>query len=131
MKIGPARAGKSGGMKLNTVNKNEDIKEQQEAVDVIAMWRERAALFNSVIQASGRRPVQIVSENTRVMTATAAQGAIKASHACALCGLKRDERLPKFDEGVEDSFGEWWTDHWGHTDCRLFWENNMGMLRQR
>ncbi|KAG2411797.1 hypothetical protein HFD88_009353 [Aspergillus terreus] len=131
MKIGPARAGKSGGMKLNTVNKNEDIKEQQEAVDVITMWRERAALFNSVIQASGRRPVQIVSENTRVMTATAAQGAIKASHACALCGLKRDERLPKFDEGVEDSFGEWWTDHWGHTDCRLFWENNMGMLRQR
>ncbi|KAL5365807.1 hypothetical protein BJX96DRAFT_19788 [Aspergillus floccosus] len=131
MKIGPARAGKSGGMKLNTVNKNEDIKEQQEAVDVITMWRERAALFNSVIQASGRRPVQIISENTRVMTATATQGAIKASHACALCGLKRDERLPKFDESVEDSFGEWWTDHWGHTDCRLFWENNLGMLRQR
>ncbi|PLB45680.1 hypothetical protein P170DRAFT_457972 [Aspergillus steynii IBT 23096] len=131
MKIGPARSGKSGGMKLNTVNKNEDIKEKQEAVDVIVLWRDRAALFNSVIQASGRRPIQAVPENIRVTTATAEQGAIKASHACALCGLKRDERLPKVDEAVEDSFGEWWTDHWGHTDCRQFWETHKDMLFQR
>ncbi|KAF9885750.1 hypothetical protein FE257_012635 [Aspergillus nanangensis] len=131
MKIGPARSGKSGGMKLNTVNKNEDIKEQQEAIDVITIWRDRAALFNSVIQASGRRPVHIVSESTRAVTATQAQGAIKANHACALCGLKRDERLARFDEAVEDSFGEWWTDHWGHTDCRQFWESNANLLRQR
>lgn len=131
MKIGPARSGKPGGMKLNTVNKNEDIKEKQEAVDVIVMWRDRAAFFNTVIQASGRRPIQAVSENTRVMTATAEQGALKASHACALCGLKRDERLPKIDGAVEDSFGEWWTDHWGHTDCRQFWETHKDMLNQR
>lgn len=131
MKIGPARAGKSGGMKLNTVNRNEDIKEQQEAVDVITIWRERTALFNSAIQAAGGRPVPVIPANTRVITATAAQGAIKASHACALCGLKRDERLPKLDDAVQDSFGEWWTDHWGHTDCRLFWENNMHLLHQR
>ncbi|KAL4925604.1 uncharacterized protein BDV17DRAFT_182434 [Aspergillus undulatus] len=131
MRIGPARSGKAGGMKLNTVNKNEDIKEKQEAVDVLNMWRDRAAVFNSVIQAAGRRPVQAILENTRVTTATASQGAIKASHACALCGLKRDERLPKIDENVEDSFGEWWTEHWGHTECRLFWEDNMGLLGQR
>lgn len=131
MKIGPARSGKSGGMKLNTVNKNEDIKEKQEAVDVIVMWRDRAALFNSVIQASGRRPIQAIPENIRVTTATAEQGALKASHACALCGLKRDERLPKVDEAVEDSFGEWWTDHWGHTDCRQFWETHKDRLSQR
>ncbi|KAL3450573.1 hypothetical protein BJX65DRAFT_246638 [Aspergillus insuetus] len=131
MRIGPARSGKVGGMKLSTVNKNEDIKEQQEAVDVINMWRDRAALFNSVIQAAGRRPVQVVSEITRVTTATPGQGAIKASHACALCGLKRDERIPKLDENVEDSFGEWWTEHWGHTECRHFWEDNMGLLSQR
>ncbi|CEL02789.1 hypothetical protein ASPCAL03952 [Aspergillus calidoustus] len=131
MRIGPARSGKVGGMKLSTVTKNEDIKEQQEAVDVINMWRDRAALFNSVIQAAGRRPVQVVSETTRVTTATLGQGAIKASHACALCGLKRDERIPKLDENVEDSFGEWWTEHWGHTECRHFWEDNMGLLGQR
>ncbi|KAH8423279.1 uncharacterized protein LDX57_001037 [Aspergillus melleus] len=131
MRIGPARSGKSGGMKLNTVNKNEDIKEKQEAVDVIVMWRDRAALFNSIIQASGRRPIQAIPENIRVTTATAEQGALKASHACALCGLKRDERLPRVDEAVEDSFGEWWTDHWGHTDCRQFWETHKDMLNQR
>ncbi|OJJ03552.1 hypothetical protein ASPVEDRAFT_43025 [Aspergillus versicolor CBS 583.65] len=131
MRIGPARSGKTGGMKLSTVNKNEDIKEQQETVDVINMWRDRAALFNSVIQAAGKRPVQVVLENTRVTTAMASQGAIKAPHACALCGLKRDERIPKIDENVEDSFGEWWTEHWGHTECRQFWEDNMGLLGQR
>ncbi|KAL3468449.1 hypothetical protein BJX64DRAFT_245955 [Aspergillus heterothallicus] len=131
MRIGPARSGKTGGMKLSTVNKNEDIKEQQEAVDVVKMWRDRAALFNSVIQAAGKRPVQVILENTRVTTVTAGQGAIKASHACALCGLRRDERIPKVDENVEDSFGEWWTEHWGHTDCRLFWKDNMGLLGQR
>ncbi|PWY91075.1 hypothetical protein BO70DRAFT_358508 [Aspergillus heteromorphus CBS 117.55] len=131
MRIGPARAGKSGGMKLNSVNKNEDIKEQQEAVDVLTMWRDRTALFNSIIQATGRRAIQVIPENTRVMTLTATQGAQKASHACALCGLKRDERLPKIDDNVEDSFGEWWTDHWGHTDCRQFWEKNKSLLGQR
>ncbi|PWY73826.1 hypothetical protein BO94DRAFT_236043 [Aspergillus sclerotioniger CBS 115572] len=131
MRIGPARAGKPGGMKLNTVNKNEDIKEQQEAVDVLTMWRDRTALFNSIIQAAGRHPVQVIPENIRVMTYTANQGALKASHACALCGLKRDERLPRIDGNVEDSFGEWWTDHWGHTDCRQFWEKNRSLLGQR
>ncbi|OOF95984.1 hypothetical protein ASPCADRAFT_207328 [Aspergillus carbonarius ITEM 5010] len=131
MRIGPARAGKPGGMKLNTVNKNEDIKEQQEAVDVLTMWRDRTALFNSIIQAAGRQPVQVIPENIRVMAFTANQGALKASHACALCGLKRDERMPRIDGDVEDSFGEWWTDHWGHTDCRQFWEKNRSLLGQR
>lgn len=131
MRIGPARSGKPGGMKLSTVNKNENIKEQQEAVDVLTMWRDQAALFNSVIQASGRQPVQAIAENTRVVTATAAEGAIKAPHACALCGLKRDERLPKIDENVQDSFGEWWVEHWGHSECKGFWETNMGLLAQR
>ncbi|KAI9923390.1 hypothetical protein ASPWEDRAFT_36706 [Aspergillus wentii DTO 134E9] len=131
MRIGPARAGKAGGMKLNTVNKNEDIKEKQEAVDVVTMWRDRAAVFNSVIQAAKKRPITVIAENARVITATASQGAVKAPHACALCGLKRDERLPKIDENVEDSFGEWWTDHWGHTECKQFWERNMNLLGQR
>lgn len=131
MRIGPARSGKAGGMKLSSVNKNEDIKEQQEAVDVITIWRDRAALFNSVVQTSGKRPVPVIPENVRVITASAGQGALKASHACALCGLKRDERLPKVDDGVEDSFGEWWTEHWGHTDCNEFWQGNMRLLSQR
>lgn len=118
-------------MKLSTVNKNEDIKEQQQAVDVIGLWRDRAAVFSSVVQASGQKPVPVITNTIRAITASAEQGALKAPHACALCGLKRDERLPRVDEGVEDSFGEWWTDHWGHTDCRDFWESHSKLLDQR
>lgn len=132
MRIGPARAGKSGGMKLNTVNKTENIKERQEALDLVGMWRDRAGFFNSIMLSSGKRPIQVIADNVRVITAGPEKGALKALHACALCGLKRDERLPgKIDENVEDSFGEWWTDHWGHTDCRQFWEKNIELLDQR
>ncbi|KAJ5988731.1 hypothetical protein N7481_003941 [Penicillium waksmanii] len=134
MRIGPARAGKSSGMKLNAVNKHEDVKEEQDAVDVLALWRERAALFNAVVQSAGLRPIPTVAGPAalKVITAKSGQGALKAAHACALCALKRDERVLRVDEeDVQDSFGEWWTDHWGHTGCRLFWEANHGMLGQR
>ncbi|CAI7675179.1 unnamed protein product [Penicillium pancosmium] len=134
MRIGPARAGKSSGMKLNAVNKHEDVKEEQDAVDVLALWRERAALFNAVVQSAGLRPIPTVAGPAalKVITAKLGQGALKAAHACALCALKRDERVLRVDdEDVQDSFGEWWTDHWGHTGCRLFWEANHGMLGQR
>lgn len=134
MRIGPARSGKSGGMKLNSVNKQENIKEEQDAIDVLSTWRERAALFNAVLQAAGQRPIPTVQDPCalKVTTARPDQGAIKASHPCALCSLKRDERVLRVDEqDVQDSFGEWWTEHWGHTACREFWEKNRHMLGQR
>ncbi|KAI2792672.1 hypothetical protein POX_b02712 [Penicillium oxalicum] len=134
MRIGPARAGKSGGMKLNAVNKHENVKEEQDAVDLLALWRERASVFNAVVQSVGLKPIPAVPNPTalRVFTARADHGAIKATHPCALCALKRDERVAKVDEEeVQDSFGEWWTDHWGHTGCRIFWEENRGLLMQR
>jgi hypothetical protein len=134
MRIGPARAGKSSGMKLSAVNKHEDVKEEQDAVDVLALWRERAALFNAAVQGAGLRPIPTVPGPAalKVITAKPGQGALKATHACALCALKRDERVLKVDEeDVQDSFGEWWTEHWGHTACRLFWETNHGLLGQR
>ncbi|KAL1971088.1 hypothetical protein VTN77DRAFT_39 [Rasamsonia byssochlamydoides] len=130
-KIGPARSGKAGGMKLSSVSKSESVKEEQEAVGVLEAWRRHAAFFNSVILSSGGRPVPVITDKTRIETAGPSQGALKASHACALCGLKRDERLPKIDENVEDSFGEWWVEHWGHTDCKRFWDENSKRLRQR
>ncbi|KAJ5846805.1 hypothetical protein N7534_010474 [Penicillium rubens] len=134
MRIGPARSGKAGGMKLNSVNKQENIKEEQDAVDVITTWRERAAVFNAVLQAAGLRPIPTVPDASalKVITARADQGALKASHPCALCSLKRDERVLRVDEqNVQDSFGEWWTEHWGHTACRQFWERNRNLLGQR
>lgn len=132
MRIGPAR--KQGGMKLNTVNKHEDVKESQDAVEVLSLWRERSAIFNSVVQSVGQKPVPVVADPAvlKVITARVDEGAIKASHACALCALKRDERVLRIDEGdVNDSFGEWWTEHWGHTGCRIFWEKNKELLLQR
>ncbi|KAJ5676249.1 hypothetical protein N7462_009146 [Penicillium macrosclerotiorum] len=131
MRIGPA--GKAGGMKLSAVNKHEDVKEAQDAVDVLGAWRERAALFAAVVQSAGRKPVPVVLEpgQLKVVTARAEAGALKAGHACALCALKRDERVLRLDEEVQDSFGEWWTEHWGHTGCRVFWEENKESLGQR
>ncbi|CAG8133089.1 unnamed protein product [Penicillium salamii] len=134
MRIGPARSGKAGGMKLNSVNKQENIKEEQDAVDVLIAWRERAAIFNTVLQGAGQRPIPAVSDPSalKVITARTDQGALKASHPCALCSLKRDERVLRVDEqNVQDSFGEWWTEHWGHTACRQFWEANRFLLGQR
>ncbi|EKV08050.1 serine/threonine-protein kinase ppk6 [Penicillium digitatum] len=134
MRIGPARSGKAGGMKLNSVNKQENIKEEQDAVDVLTTWRERAVVFNAILQAAGQRPIPVVQDPSafKVITARADQGALKASHPCALCSLKRDERVLRVDEqSVQDSFGEWWTEHWGHTACRQFWETNRNLLGQR
>ena len=118
-------------MKLSAVNKHEDVKESQDAVDVLALWRERAALFNAVVQAAGQKPIPVVPDAAalRVVVVRAEQGGIKAGHACALCALKRDVRVD--EEDVRDSFGEWWTEHWGHTGCKLFWEENRGLLMQR
>lgn len=130
-KIGPARSGKAGGMKLNSVNKNETVKEEQETVEAINSWKRRSVSLNNAISAAGGKAVPVPTSIINVRTAATEEGAIKASHACALCGLKRDERIPKVDDGVYDSFGEWWTDHWGHTDCRIFWESYSGTLDQR
>ena len=132
MRIGPSRGGKPGGMKLNTVNKSENVKEAQEALDAIGAWRDHAGFFNAVMLAAGKHPIQPIAENSRVVTASPEKGALRAPHACALCGLKRDERIVGgVDDAVEDSFGEWWTEHWGHTDCKLFWGEAKTLLDHR
>ncbi|KAJ5389898.1 uncharacterized protein N7496_000966 [Penicillium cataractarum] len=79
MRIGPARAGKTGGMKLSAVNKHEDVKEAQDAVDVLALWRERASLFNSIVQAVGKKPIPVVAGPAalRVVTVKAEQGGLR------------------------------------------------------
>ncbi|OAX81467.1 hypothetical protein ACJ72_04194 [Emergomyces africanus] len=131
-KIGPARSGNSGGMKLNSLNKSENVKEEKEAVEVLEAWRKRSSYLNSFILSAGGRAVPVLPDNVQVKTGTVeADGAFKASHACGLCGLKRDERTPKIDGIVHDNFGEWWIELWGHTECRNFWEANCGRLNQR
>jgi hypothetical protein len=130
MKIGQAQTGKGGGMKLTGVDKSENIKEEREAEDVLQTWKKYAGLFRSAVAGAGGNVVEL-SENMPTRTLGQTQGAFKATHACALCGLMRDERVANVDAHVEDSFGEWWTEHWGHLECRLFWEENQASLAQR
>ncbi|KAL2043140.1 hypothetical protein N7G274_004200 [Stereocaulon virgatum] len=136
MKIGPA-SGKASGMKLAGVDKAETRREDQEAAEALRAWKQQVgplrstiSMLNTHLPGSGfslpdiaeAMPVRVVKPN---------EGAVTAPKCCFLCGIKRDERLAKVDVDVEDSFGEWWRDHWGHIDCVLFWEDHKASLRQR
>jgi hypothetical protein len=131
-KIGPAAAGrKGGGMKLAAIDKSESIKEEREVADVIQAWDRHAHFFNSTIHRAGiQRPLMTLSENFRPRTAKADE-VLTSPHACALCGLKRDERIPEADINVDDSFGEFWIQHWGHRACKDFWNGNQALVPQR
>lgn len=73
-----------------------------------------------------------IAEQMPVKMLRAAEGGFTASHACALCGLKREERVARVDEGVEDSFGEWWVEGMNmHLVCRNFWEEYKDRLKSR
>ncbi|MCJ1474927.1 hypothetical protein MMC13_003587 [Lambiella insularis] len=137
MRIGPAAAGKAGGMKLTGVDKAETQREDREAAELVRVWKQhvgsiRAALasVNGVVDG---QPLTLpdISEHMLVRTAKAAQGGIAAPKSCFLCGIKRDERVASIDTDVLDSFGEWWAEHWGHLECGAFWEDHEQFLQSR
>ena len=136
MRIGPAAAGGKGGMKLTGVDKAEITREDREAAEVARVWKDQVgrlrsavAVSNSSTQDSSRHlAIPDVSENIHVKIQ---QGAVTAPKPCIICGLKREERANKVDVDVEDSFGEWWVDHWGHRTCRNFWLENESKLKSR
>jgi hypothetical protein len=132
MRIGPAASTGGGrGMKLAAIDKSESLKEEKEAADVVGAWEKSAHLFNSTVSKVGiQRPLMALYLSVRPRLASGLD-VIKASHACALCGINRDERVSQVDVNVEDSFGEYWIEHWGHRDCRDFWATYKGRLRQR
>ncbi|KFY39334.1 hypothetical protein V494_04025 [Pseudogymnoascus sp. VKM F-4513 (FW-928)] len=137
MKIGPAAAGGKGGMKLVGVDKAEISREDREANEFIRTWQDQVgrlrsavAIANSSIRdTSGHIVVPEISGTMPVRTATAAEGAVTAPKPCFICGIKRDERISKVDVQVEDSFGEWWVEHWGHKACRNFWLEHDSKLK--
>ena len=137
MKIAPAQAGKSGGMKLTGVDRMESRREDQEAAELLIVWRQHVGSLRAFIASANAQiskanlAVPDIVENMPVRAAKASDGALSAPKSCALCGLKRDERAQGIDINVEDSFGEWWADHWGHVDCQEFWEANKDSLQQR
>jgi hypothetical protein len=131
-RIGPASASrKGGGMKLTSIDKTESLKEQREVTDVVQAWGGHAHFFNSTAQKAGiRRPLMALSEHLKPLLAKGTN-VLTSQHICSLCGLKRDERVPETDINVDDSFGEYWIEHWGHRDCKDFWQRNQALLPQR
>ncbi|KAI0603026.1 hypothetical protein F4775DRAFT_9265 [Biscogniauxia sp. FL1348] len=126
----------SKGMKLAGVDKAQTAREDREAADVVSYWKESVGRLRSAVAAANtsmknsakQLKIPEISENMPIQTAKMVPTAPKA---CVVCGLKRNERISKVDYEVEDSFGEWWVDHWGHLDCKRFWLQHENALRQR
>ncbi|KAI1633746.1 hypothetical protein F4809DRAFT_571127 [Biscogniauxia mediterranea] len=126
----------SKGMKLAGVDKAQTAREDREATDVVSNWKENIGRLRSAVAAANtsmkdsakQLKIPEISESMPIQTAKMVPTAPKA---CVVCGLKRNERIPKVDYEVEDSFGEWWVEHWGHLDCKRFWLQHESALRQR
>lgn len=123
----------SKGMKLAGVDKMQSAREDREAADVVAAWQENIGRLRSAVAAvntTGKTNLKVpeLTGNPQIQTAKLVPTAPKA---CIICGLKREERVAKVDYEVEDSFGEWWVDHWGHRACKNFWVEHEQRLRQR
>ncbi len=123
----------SKGMKLAGVDKTQAAREGREAADVVAVWREHVGRLRSAVavaNTAGKASLKVpeLSETLQVHTA---KNVPTATKPCVVCGLKRDERINKIDFDVEDSFGEWWVEHWGHRACKNFWVEHEQHLRQR
>lgn len=136
MRVGPSAAGGKGGMKLAGLDRAEITREDRDAAEVARIWKEQLGRLRSAVAVSNSNTqdsshqlaIPDVSENIHIKTQP---GAVTAPKPCIICGLKRDERANKVDVDVEDSFGEWWIDHWGHRSCRNFWLEHESKLRSR
>ena len=118
-------------MKLEAVDKSESVKEEREIVDVLQVWDRHAHLFKLTLTKAGiRRPLMTLSAQLRARPAKG-PGVLSSPYPCALCGLKRDERVAEPDTNVDDSFGEFWIEHWGHLECRDFWQQDTAFLPHR
>jgi hypothetical protein len=114
MRIGPASTGKLSGMKVASVDKAETAKEDREATDVLRAWQAQVGRLKSAVaeaKKAGSAEIGAIPELRDVMPVRVAkevEGGVPGFKHCALCGLKRDERVGKVDFNVQDSFGEWW-----------------------
>ncbi|EFQ28455.1 hypothetical protein CGRA01v4_07377 [Colletotrichum graminicola] len=124
------------GMKLAGIDKAQAAREDRETADVVGVWREHVGRLRSAV-AAANSTVKIPRDQLRVpeinetMPVSTAKVVPTAPKPCVICGLKRDERVSRVDFDVEDSFGEWWVEHWGHRACKNFWVEHERQLRQR
>lgn len=129
MRIGAA--GRSGGMKLTALDRGESRKEDQEAEEAIASWTRVSHVLNAtMVRAKIQKPPISLSTKLVVRTVTGSD-VLNANHVCPICGLRRNERVNGIDVDVSDTFGEFWFEHWGHSDCCVWWEQYNQLLEQR
>ena len=138
MKIGPAHSGRAGGMKLVGVDKAESRREDQEAAETLQVWKQQVgplrstvATLNGQMSANERFKIPEIADSMPIRQGKPSEGVVTAPKCCFLCGIRRDERVAKVDVDVEDSFGEFWVEHWGHIDCVDFWKNHKEFLQHR
>ncbi|KAH8673613.1 hypothetical protein BX600DRAFT_508857 [Xylariales sp. PMI_506] len=126
----------SKGMKLAGVDKTQAAREDREAGDILDLWKEQVGRLRTAVVAANSS-TKLPSQHLKIpelrdnMTVQTASKVPTAPKPCVICGLKREERVARVDFEVEDSFGEWWAEHWGHTACKRFWLKHEGLLRQR
>ncbi|KAM3070261.1 hypothetical protein ACMFMG_010097 [Clarireedia jacksonii] len=134
MKIGPAAAGGKSGMKLAGIDRAEIAREDREATEMVRVWKEQLGRLRSAVAAANTSLKDsnthlVIPEIGDAMVVRRQEGALTAPKACVVCGLKREERVGKVDVQVEDSFGEWWVEHWGHRLCRNWWQEHEAKLK--
>lgn len=125
------QAGKSGGMKLASVNKSESTKEQRDSEEMIRDWSRYVHEFNSILAQADFPAYRMRLAASPALKTSKDTNTSASSKPCALCGLKRTERLSDIDVEVDDLFGEFWTEHWGHKECCEFWYLYKDLLGQR
>jgi hypothetical protein len=115
-------------MKVASLDKTESTKEDGEAAEIVRLWNLQAGRIRSIVteirkSSAGFAFVPEIREVMPVRTAKAAEGSVSSAKPCALCGLKREERVAKIDFDVMDSFGEYWVErtnmHRGESSVRL------------
>ena len=164
MRIGPASSRGSSGMKLAGIEKSEAVKEDREVADTVRVWRQQLGRLRQAVaavhsaQGAGVGQAPELLEAMAVRALAQLEGGVPSRTACALCGLKRDERVAGVDVAADDSFGEYWVDAMGmhrgrpravlarapcslarrrrrltpvRAACQSFWVEHEAALRQR
>ena len=114
MRIGSASSGKISGMKITSVDKAEVAKEERELAEVLRAWTQQVGRLKAALADAKRANPNVfglvpeLKDTMSVETAKETDGGVPSAKPCALCGLKRNERVLKADVDVQDSFGEWW-----------------------
>jgi hypothetical protein len=117
MRIGPASSGRLSGMKVTSLDKSEINREDREVAEVVRLWNLQIGKVKAVLAEAKKVSeenlplVPDIRETMPVKTASELEGGISSLKPCALCGLKRSERVGKVDIEVEDTFGEWWDEN--------------------